>query len=86
MELLAFILFLLVAAACAGIAEALVPGQVPGGFLMSAIVGAIGAWVGASLMGHVGPDLAGVPLLPAIIGSAILIFALKIMRRGVAHS
>lgn len=85
MELISFILFLIVAAACAGLAEALVPGEVPGGFFMSAIVGAIGAWIGASLMGHVGPDLAGVPLLPSIIGSAILIVALKFFRRTVAH-
>ncbi|MBY0358272.1 MAG: GlsB/YeaQ/YmgE family stress response membrane protein [Candidatus Obscuribacterales bacterium] len=86
MELVAFILFILVAAACAGIAEALVPGQVPGGFLMSALVGIIGAWVGASLFGHMGPDLAGIPLLPAIIGSALLIFGLKLIRRSTAHT
>src|SRR5438477_6689206 len=66
MSILAFILFLIVAAACAWIAEAIVPGAVPGGFLVSAIVGILGAWLGASLFGHFGPDLAGVPLLPAI--------------------
>jgi uncharacterized membrane protein YeaQ/YmgE (transglycosylase-associated protein family) len=74
MGLLMFILFLIVAAACAWIAEMIVPGRLPGGFLTSAIIGVIGAWVGSSLFGNLGPSLAGVPLLPAILGSALLIF------------
>jgi len=74
-----FILYLLVAAACAWIAEMLVPGRVPGGFLASAIVGVIGAWMGSALMGSFGPSLAGVPLLPAIIGSGILIFLFSLV-------
>jgi uncharacterized membrane protein YeaQ/YmgE (transglycosylase-associated protein family) len=79
MGIIGFILFLIVAAVCAWIAEAIVPGRVPGGFLTSAIIGIIGAWIGTSLMGHMGPDLAGVALLPAIVGSAILIFAMAIL-------
>ncbi|HEY9681054.1 MAG TPA: hypothetical protein V6C86_05665 [Oculatellaceae cyanobacterium] len=46
MGILTFILFLFVAAACAYLGERLVPGVVPGGFLTSAIVGIIGAWIG----------------------------------------
>ena len=88
MGFLMFICYLLVAAACAWVAEYLVPGRVPGGFLTSAIVGVIGAWLGSSLMGSLGPSLAGVPLLPAIVGSALLIFLFSLLsgalyRRGV---
>jgi uncharacterized membrane protein YeaQ/YmgE (transglycosylase-associated protein family) len=79
MGVLAFILFLIVAAACAWIAERFVPGNVPGGFFVSAIVGIIGAWIGGSLLGHIGPDLAGVSLVPCIIGSAILVFGLSLL-------
>jgi uncharacterized membrane protein YeaQ/YmgE (transglycosylase-associated protein family) len=79
MSILGFLLFIIVAAVCAWIAEALVPGRIPGGFLASAIVGVIGAWIGTALFGHFGPDLAGVPLLPAIIGSAVLVFALALL-------
>jgi uncharacterized membrane protein YeaQ/YmgE (transglycosylase-associated protein family) len=82
MGILSFILFLIVAAACAWIAERLVPGSIPGGFLTSAIVGIIGAWVGGSMIGHVGPDLAGVSLIPCILGSAICAFLGAILSRG----
>ena len=79
MSILGFLLFLIVAAVCAWIADALVPGRIPGGFLASAIVGVIGAWIGTALFGHFGPDLAGVSILPAIIGSALLVFALALL-------
>jgi uncharacterized membrane protein YeaQ/YmgE (transglycosylase-associated protein family) len=82
MSILGFILFLIVAAVCAWIADALVPGTIPGGFFTSAIVGIIGAWIGGSLFGHFGPMLAGIALVPAIIGSAILIFGLALVSRG----
>jgi uncharacterized membrane protein YeaQ/YmgE (transglycosylase-associated protein family) len=77
MDIIAFILYVIVAAVCAFIAERLVPGGIPGGFLTSAIFGIIGAWIGASLMGSFGPSLAGVSLVPCIVGSAILVFGLS---------
>lgn len=79
MSILGFILYCLVAAVCAGIAEYLVPGRIPGGLLTSVIFGIIGAWIGASLMGSLGPALAGVAILPAIIGSAVLIFGFALL-------
>ena len=81
MSVIAFILFLIVAAVCAWIAERLVPGRIPGGFFTSAVIGVIGAWVGGSLFGNFGPSLEGVSLLPAIIGSAILVFGLALLSR-----
>lgn len=87
MSILGWILFLIVAAICAWIGSAIVPGRVPGGFLTAMVVGVIGAWLGPKLIGGFGPSLAGVPLLPAILGSALLIFALALIsgllsRRG----
>lgn len=86
MSILGFILFLIVAAACAGIAEFFVPGVIPGGFFVSAIVGIIGAWVGGNLVGHFGPELGGIALLPAILGSAILIFCMALLSRGIKRA
>ena len=86
MGILGFIFFLIVAAACAWIAEYFVPGVIPGGFFVSAIVGIIGAWLGGSLFGHFGPQLAGVSLLPAILGSAILVFCLALLSRGFSRA
>ncbi len=54
MSILGFILFLIVAAVCATLGERLVPNSVPGGFFTSAVVGVIGAWIGGSLLGHLG--------------------------------
>lgn len=85
MGILSFILFLFVAAACAWIAEYLVPGSIPGGFLVAVIFGIIGAWIGVSIMGPVGPSLAGVSLLPTILGSAILVFLTAFVGRQFAR-
>jgi uncharacterized membrane protein YeaQ/YmgE (transglycosylase-associated protein family) len=82
MSILAFILFLIVAAACAWIAERLVPGVIPGGFFTSAIFGIIGAWIGESMMGSFGPSLAGVALVPCILGSAVLVFLVSLVSHG----
>lgn len=79
MSILGWILFLVVAAVCAWIGGAVVPGRVPGGFLTAMVLGVIGAWLGTELFGPMGPSLAGVPLLPAILGSGILIFALALL-------
>lgn len=75
------LLFLVVAALCAILASALVPGRIPGGFLVAMICGVIGAWVGGSLMGDFGPSLAGVSLLPTIIGSAVLVLLMALVSR-----
>jgi len=81
MDILALICYLVVAAVCAFIAERMVPGVIPGGFFTSAIVGIIGAWVGGNLLGHIGPDLAGIALIPCILGSALLVFGLSFCGR-----
>lgn len=85
MGILSFIFYLVVAAVCAFIAERMVPSTVPGGFITSAIVGIIGAWIGGNLLGHFGPDLAGVSLVPCILGSAILVFILSLCSKGFKH-
>lgn len=79
MSIVMFIFFLFVASACAWIADYLVPGHIPGGFLTSVIVGILGAWIGTSLLGAIGPSLAGVSLIPAIAGSALLVYLLHVL-------
>jgi uncharacterized membrane protein YeaQ/YmgE (transglycosylase-associated protein family) len=86
MTIVGFILFLIVAALCAWIAEYFVPGHIPGGFFTAAIFGIIGAWIGANLLGNFGPSLEGVALLPTIIGSAILVFALAVLSKVLRKS
>lgn len=86
MGILGFIVFLIVAAACAWMADAMVPGRIPGGFLAAAIVGLIGAWLGTALVGNFGPSLGGVPVLPAMLGSGVLVFGMSLISRGTASN
>ncbi len=81
MDILMFIMYCIVAAVCAGIAAYLVPGTIPGGFLVSVIFGILGAWLGTSMIGGFGPALFGVPIVPAILGSALLVFVLSLFAR-----
>ena len=82
MSILGFILYLIVAAVCAAIAERLVPNSAPGGFFTTAIIGIIGAWIGGTVFGSIGPALEGVALIPCILGSAIFVFLFSLVSRG----
>jgi uncharacterized membrane protein YeaQ/YmgE (transglycosylase-associated protein family) len=81
LDFLHFIFYLVVAAVCAGIASRIVPGVGKNGFLGSAVLGMIGAWVGTCWLGNIGPSLEGVPLVPAIVGSAAVILAFYLASR-----
>lgn len=85
MSILGFLLFLVVAAVCAGIAETIFPGRIPGGFLTTAVVGIVGGWVGASLFGSFGPALFGVTLIPTILGTGVLVFVLSLISGAFAR-
>lgn len=86
MSILGFILYLIVAAVCAAIADRLVPGRVPGGFFTCAVFGILGAWIGGSLMGSIGPSLGGISILPAIVGSGLFIFLFSMLSGRVKAS
>lgn len=82
MGILSFIIFLIIAAACAAIAEYVVPGPVFGGFFVNAIIGIIGAWMGSAMFGNFGPEVGGIALVPAILGAAVLVFIMGLFSRG----
>ena len=86
MTILGFIIFLCVAAGCAWLAESLVPNVVPGGFLVSALLGIIGGWLGTMLFGHFGPEVGGVTLVPTIFGSMLFVFLLTLLSRSSRRS
>ena len=74
-----FLLMLLVAALVGFAADAMVPGkQITHGWLGATGAGLIGSWLGTMMIGHVGPMLMGVPLIPALLGAVVLVsFARK---------
>lgn len=57
------------------IADLIVPGELPYGWLGAVVAGVVGGWIGARLIGQVGPSLFGVQILPSLLGAAIVAFA-----------
>ncbi|MEI5741328.1 GlsB/YeaQ/YmgE family stress response membrane protein, partial [Staphylococcus aureus] len=47
------------------------------------IAGIIGSWLGGTLLGHWGPELGSIYILPALIGSIILIALVTLILRAV---
>lgn len=86
MELSSLVIFITIAMSWAFIGELLLPHSVPGGFLGATAIGFIGAWIGSSMLLHFGPDLAGVPLIPAVLGSVVLVFFSSLITGGHART
>jgi uncharacterized membrane protein YeaQ/YmgE (transglycosylase-associated protein family) len=86
MSILSLVLFLLIAAVCAYLAQRLVPNMVPGGLVTTTIVGVLGAYIGSSMIGSYGPDFYGVSLVPCILGSGVLVFGLSLLYRALHKS
>jgi len=78
MDLVGILLFVIIAGVCGAIGEGVAGGKVGPGFLGSFIVGLIGAWIGGMLI-QIGPVVAGVAIIPAIIGSILLVAVLKLL-------
>ena len=89
MTLIDFLILAVVAAVCGMIGESLV-GYSVGGCLTSAVIGYIGAFIGLWVARQFGlPELftvtvsgTSIPIVWSIIGSALLVAALSIIRRA----
>lgn len=62
---------------CAFITNAMIPTQPPEAIPVVSVIGSLGAGLGT--MYSVGPALAGVSLVPALMGSAAVIFFVYLM-------
>lgn len=76
--MLGFLVMLLVAAIVGFIGDALVPGSLPGGWVGAIIAGLVGSAVGGYLFGLLnlpaGPVIAGLAIIPSIIGAALVVW------------
>lgn len=80
-NVLGLLVMLFVAALCGFAAEAIVPGQqLAPGWLAATGAGLLGSLVGTLLLGRFGPILFGVPLVPALLGSLVVVIALAFIR------
>ncbi|MBI2953852.1 MAG: GlsB/YeaQ/YmgE family stress response membrane protein [Chloroflexi bacterium] len=78
------LLTLLVAGLVGWLADMIVPGEIPWGWLGAIIAGLVGTWIGTALFGDFGPSLAGIAIIPAIIGAIILAVVIALLSRAFA--
>ncbi|MBO2708158.1 GlsB/YeaQ/YmgE family stress response membrane protein [Lactiplantibacillus plantarum] len=64
---------LIVGGVIGALAGAITSHDVPMGIIGNIIAGLVGAWIGQALLGTWGPSLAGMALVPSILGAIILV-------------
>ena len=79
--LVGLLLHLFMAGLVGALADAVVPGKLPWGWLGAIVAGLVGSWLGVLLIGHRGPALFGVPVIPSFLGALILAFVLSYVGR-----
>lgn len=73
--LIGLVITLFVAGIIGWIADSIVPGRLPYGWLGAIVAGVVGSWIGGLILGGFGPDIAGIAIIPALLGAIILAFA-----------
>ncbi len=81
--LIGLVLHLFMAGLVGALADAIVPGKLPYGWFGAILAGLIGSWLGVRLLGHLGPELFNVPIIPGFVGAVILAFAISLLARAV---
>ncbi|WP_028782428.1 GlsB/YeaQ/YmgE family stress response membrane protein [Thalassobacillus devorans] len=76
------ILYLIVGGLIGWLAGAIIGRDMPLGIIGNIIAGIVGAWIGGELLGSWGPSLAGIAIVPALIGAIIFVFIISAIMRG----
>jgi hypothetical protein len=79
MTVLGFMLILFFAAFCAYQGKQPKPNIVPRNLSIPVVTGLIGWPLGGNLLGHFGPDISGIFLMPLIISSMVLVLVASLM-------
>lgn len=86
MDLTRLLVQISIAIVCGGVATLLLPRPIPGKLLGLALIGFAGVWLGEWVVGYLQStyefpipefvtwDYQGVPILPAILGSAVVLY------------
>jgi uncharacterized membrane protein YeaQ/YmgE (transglycosylase-associated protein family) len=80
--LVALALTLFIAGLIGWAADAVVPGNLPGGWLGAVLTGIIGGFIGQLILGSFGPLVFGYRIIPAFIGALIVAVAAQLLLGG----
>ena len=69
------IAMLVVAGIVGWLADLVVPGRLPWGWLGAVFAGLLGGLLGTLVLGSLGPEIFGVRVIPAFLGAVVLTFA-----------
>jgi uncharacterized membrane protein YeaQ/YmgE (transglycosylase-associated protein family) len=83
-QLIGLVLFLAVAGLVGWLADALVPGELPFGWLGAIAAGLIGSFLGRLLLGPWGPAVFGIHLVPALLGAIVVAVVASVVVRKAA--
>ena len=83
--LLHLALFLVMAGVVGWLADLIVPGKLPYGWLGAITAGVLGGWLGRLILGPMGPDLFGVHVLPALVGAIILAIGAEVAGKALVR-
>jgi uncharacterized membrane protein YeaQ/YmgE (transglycosylase-associated protein family) len=73
---------MVIAAVVGWLAWKVVPIKLPYGFLGAVVAGLAGSWLGGWLLGDIGPEIGGIAVFPALVGSMILAVISTVITRG----
>ncbi|TFE00788.1 GlsB/YeaQ/YmgE family stress response membrane protein [Jeotgalibacillus sp. R-1-5s-1] len=79
------ILYLIVGGLIGWLAGLILGKDVPMGCIGNIVAGIVGAWIAGELLGSFsdfGPSLAGIHVIPALIGAVIFVFILSIILKA----
>lgn len=79
---MSFLWSLIVGGIIGWLASLIVGRDIPGGVIGNIIAGFVGAWLGTLVLGSWGPRMADFAIIPAIIGSIVLVLILSLILRG----
>ena len=87
-KIIGVILTLVMAGLVGALADSIVPGDIPFGWLGAILAGLVGSWLGVLIFDamHVGigPVLFDIPVIPAFVGALILSFLGSLVFRSTA--
>ncbi|MBI2863182.1 MAG: GlsB/YeaQ/YmgE family stress response membrane protein [Chloroflexi bacterium] len=73
------VIFTLIMAGIVGwLADLIVPGRLPFGWIGAIVAGLIGSGLGARFLGNIGPVIAGIPFISALIGTVVVAFIVNL--------